>query len=35
MVDEMTALEKKKQHLGSCVLTKREENYGLQMNIYN
>ena len=34
MVDEMAASDKK-QHLESCVLTKREENCGLQMDIYN
>ena len=31
MVDEMAALEKN----NTCVLTKREEDCGLQMGIYN
>lgn len=34
MTEEMTTLEKK-QHLGSCAFTKREENSGMQMGFYN
>jgi len=34
MVEEMTTLGKK-QHLGSCNFTKREENSGVQMDFYN
>jgi hypothetical protein len=33
MVEEMTSLEEKKQHLGCCNFTKREENGGVQIGI--